>query len=494
VSEQDPSTPREDGSPTGDPDAPGTPAPGEVDPPAWTSPAANAIPPVVDGPLEREAERESRGGWFGRFRRGSRHDAGMPDEPWQSPGGAGSPDEVPPPTPRVPPARDPAAATAPAEPDLDETAAPTQPPRVPAWRFGAPGSTESPVPAPAPSLLDPPGGASDGEDLPPEAPPPEAQPDEEPPPDAPPADEPPLPPLTAVAGEMPLLEPELETPEERAEEEREAQEILRGGPFSRFAWPSHPRFWNGYLAVLTGIVTLSFLMFVLVEPSPRWLLLIAAGAVVAGMDGVLRATWRASFAGGEDTTPYLFLPALYVFAAPLLIEHNFTGHIVLLWTILAGAGFGAIAVAEVLSVRTGSRLYPYARMVTSGAAYFSAFSLLAMTTVLHLGLLPAVVAAWLIGTMLAIEIVREGEVDPVETTVFAALAGLVVAQVRWLLFFLPIDGYLAGLALVLVFYLVTGVLHSYVLRQLTGMIAAEYAAVTAIGVALVVAARAAGLA
>ncbi len=308
------------------------------------------------------------------------------------------------------------------------------------------------------------------------------------------AEFPPVPPLTVIAEDLPLIDPDAESAEEEAEEEREAELIAKGGPFSRFAWPSHPHYWNGFLAVITVLTTLSFLMFVLVEPSPRWILVVVALGVAAGMDGVLRATWRAAFARGEDTTPYLFLPALYVFAAPLLIEHNITGHTVLVWALLAGLGFGAIAVAEVLSVRTGSPLYRYARMVTTGAAYFAAFSLLAMTYVLNLGVVPAFIATWFIGTMLAIEVVREGEVDPVETTVFAALVGLVLSQVRWLLFYLPLDGYLAGLALVLVFYFVTGVLHSYVLRQLNRITAAQYALVTTIGMVLVGAARVAGLA
>ena len=308
------------------------------------------------------------------------------------------------------------------------------------------------------------------------------------------AEFPPVPPLTVIAEDLPLVDPDAESPEEEAEEQREAELIAKGGPFSRFAWPSHPHYWNGFLAVITVLTTLSFLMFVLVEPSPRWILVVVALGVAAGMDGVLRATWRAAFARGEDTTPYLFLPALYVFAAPLLIEHNVTGHTVLAWALLAGLGFGAIAVAEVLSVRTGSPLYRYARMVTTGAAYFAAFSLLAMTYVLNLGVVPAFIATWFIGTMLAIEVVREGEVDPVETAVFAGLVGLVLSQVRWLLFYLPLDGYLAGLALVLVFYFVTGVLHSYVLRQLNRITAVEYALVTTIGMVLVGAARAAGLA
>ena len=486
MTDEVPLKPREDG------DTPWAETPPDVSP-GWSSPAADALTRLESEPVEHvPADPLPRSaGWFARLRslRPLRRRAGLiasvaSTEPWRSPSAAeesaglasaalpvfiDEPDIEEPPS--TPPDED---APTPVE-------APASAPAPSMWQFGRIAElAAAPVSEPIaqPSLFDAPPPAVEATDAL----------------DDPGESMPPVPPLTAAAADMPLPDPDAETPDEEAEEEREAEVILRGGPFSRFAWPSHPRYWNGYLAVLTGLATLSFLTFVLVEPSPRWILLVVALSVAAGMDGVLRATWRAAFANGEDTTPYLFLPALYVFAVPVLIEHNVSGHTVLLWALLAGAGFGAIAVAEVLSVRTGSRLYPYARTVTTAGAYVTAFALLALTYVLHLGLLPALVATWLIGTMLAIEVVREGEVDPVETVIFAALAGLVVAQVRWLLYFLPVDGYLAGLALVLVFYLVAGVLHSYVLRQLTALTAAEYVMVTIIGMVLVAAARVAGLA
>ena len=252
--------------------------------------------------------------------------------------------------------------------------------------------------------------------------------------------------------------------------------------------------WNAFIAVLTGVETLAFLMFVLIEPTPRWVLLVAAGVAVAGVDGALRATYREPFEAGADTTPYLFLPALYALAAPLLIEHNATGYAVPAWALVAGAGSAAITVAQVMSVRTGSRGYPCARLLASGAAYFAAFALLATPYLLHLGLPASMAAAWLVCAMLGIELLREGEIDPLETVIFAAVAALIVAQARWLLFFLPLDGYLAGLALLLVFFLVAGVLHAHVTRQLTALVAGEYTAIAGLGLALVVAARIAGIA
>ena len=261
-------------------------------------------------------------------------------------------------------------------------------------------------------------------------------------------------------------------------------------------WPRWrlPFPWNAFMAVLTGIETIAFLMFVLIEPTPRWVLLGAAGAAILGTDGVLRATYREPFEAGADTTPYLFLPALYTFAAPILIESNATGYAVALWGLVAGLGAGAITVAEVLSVRTGARTYPWARLLTNGAAYFAAFALLAIPYVLHIGLPASIVAAWLVCAMLGIELLREGEIDPLETVIFAAAVALVVAQARWLLFFLPLDGYLGGLALLLVFFLATGILHSHITRQLTALVAGAYVAIAVVGVAVVVAAHLAGIA
>lgn len=260
------------------------------------------------------------------------------------------------------------------------------------------------------------------------------------------------------------------------------------------ALPSLPLPWTAHMTALTGIATLTFLMFVLVEPTPRWVLLVGAGAVLLGMEGTLRAVWREPFASGGDTVPYLFLPTLYTFSAPILIEHNADGYAAPLWAVVAGLGFAAVVAAEVMSVRTGSWLYPHARLVASAAAYFVAFTLFAMTYVLEPGLPAALVATWLVATMLAVALLREGEVDPVETAIFATVAGLVVAQARWLLFFLPVGDYLAGLALLLAFFLTIGLLHSHVTRQLSAAVALEYSAITAVGLALVVGARVAGIA
>src|SRR5207249_4828117 len=97
-------------------------------------------------------------------------------------------------------------------------------------------------------------------------------------------------------------------------------------------------------------------------------------------DGTLRVTWREAF-GREtptDTTPYVFLPALFVLAAPVLIEHNVRGYWVIPSSLLGGGAFGGLLLAEIISVRERAPEYAIARVVATGGAYFVAFALFSL--------------------------------------------------------------------------------------------------------------------
>ena len=249
---------------------------------------------------------------------------------------------------------------------------------------------------------------------------------------------------------------------------------------------------------LTALVTALFLMFLLIEPTPRWLALFGSAVVALSVDGVLRSARREPFEAGVDTTPYLFLPALFVLATPVFLEHNVRGYWALPAALAAGVTFGAVVAAQVASVREFDPARGTARFVAVAAAYFVAFALYSLSYRFELDVSPAMAAAALVSALLAVEILREGEVDLLETLVFAAVTALIVAEVRWTLHFLPLDRHLAALTLLLAFYFVTGLLHSHLTRhshgQLSALVAAEYVAIAAAGVALVAGARAAGLA
>ncbi len=250
---------------------------------------------------------------------------------------------------------------------------------------------------------------------------------------------------------------------------------------------------NPYMLLLTAVATLVTLAYLLVEPSPRWFLILGAVAVAGGLDGALRATWRVTYRD-EDTTPALFMPAIFILAVPPLIEHNVRGLTVIPAGLAFGLAFLAIVAAQVGSARPGAPYYAWARTVSIAGTYGAAFAFFSLTYVYDLGLGAAAVASALVALMLAIEVLREGEIDAAETAGYAAAAGAAVGQWRLALHYLPVDGYLAGLAVVLGFLVVTGLLHAYVTRGLDRRTTIDHAVVATFGAALVIGARVAGLA
>ena len=246
--------------------------------------------------------------------------------------------------------------------------------------------------------------------------------------------------------------------------------------------------------VLTALVTLAFLMFLLTEPTQRWIALLGVVVAALGTDGLLRSARSEAFALGLDTTPQLFLPALYALALPVFIEHNARGLWVPLSGVAAGLGFGAVVLAEVHSVRAYEAAFAWARMVSGAAAYLTAFAVLSLSYTFDLELAPAIAAAALVAGLLSIEVLRDASLDTLDTLTFAAVAALVIGELRWALHFVPLDGHLAALALVLALFFTSGVLYSHLHRQLTRAVLVEYVVVAAAGVILVVAARATDLA
>lgn len=250
---------------------------------------------------------------------------------------------------------------------------------------------------------------------------------------------------------------------------------------------------NPYMLLLSALGSIVMLAYLLVEPSPRGFLILGAAVVATGLDGTLRATWRVTYAGRE-TTAALFMPALFVLAVPPLIEHNVRGMAVLPAGLAAGLAFFAIVAAQVGSARPGASYYPWARTVSTAGAYATGFAFFSLTYVFNLGVVAAALATGLVAVMLAIEVLREGEIDSTETAGYAAAAGAAVGQWRLALHYLPVDGYLAGLAVLLGFLLVTGLLQAYITRSLDRRTTLDHAVVAIVGALLVVGARVAGLA
>lgn len=246
--------------------------------------------------------------------------------------------------------------------------------------------------------------------------------------------------------------------------------------------------------VLTALVTVAFLMFLLTEPTQRWITLLGAGVVVMGTDGVLRRARSQAFALGLDTTPQLFLPTLYACALPVFIENNAQSVWVPLCGLAAGLGFGIILLTEVHSVRTYESGFDLARIVCRVSAYLTAFAIFSLSYTFTLELSISIIVVFLIAGLISIELLRDVSLDPRDTLIFAGVLAFIIAELRWALHFVPLDGHLAALMLVLVLFFTEGLLYAQLRRQLTKVVLFEYVAVVVTGFTLVVVARVTDLA
>jgi hypothetical protein len=227
-------------------------------------------------------------------------------------------------------------------------------------------------------------------------------------------------------------------------------------------------------------------LFLAVEPTQPWVLLLITGLVALGTDGILRT--HPSSIEQEDvawTAPLLFLPTLMALASGLFLEDVLTGYWVVPGVVIAGGLMGAVLYAEYISVETYSPKYAGARFVLNLGTFLTAFGFYAVVYSFDVALVPAALTVGLISLLLGVEVLREAEADPIRALVFAAVVGIVVAQARWALYFLPLESYLAGVFLLLVFYLTSGLVQHHLNDDLEPPVVAEFSLITVFGIVIV---------
>ena len=246
----------------------------------------------------------------------------------------------------------------------------------------------------------------------------------------------------------------------------------------------------GLIPLFSLIFGLWLALFLTIDPAEPLILLTLALAVAVGTDGIVRSHPRGDFRTIADTSPYLFVPVLFTLSAGLFLEDVILSYWAAPAVIGASVLLGAAVWSEHVTVDRDAQQFPMARLLLNVITYLTAFGFYAVVYGFDVELAPAALAVGLVSTLLAVEIFREAEADAIRALVFAAVIGVIAAEARWVLYFLPLDGFLAGVFLLLVFYLSTGVISHYLTNHLERGVLLEFALVTAAGLAIVIGGRA----
>jgi hypothetical protein len=250
--------------------------------------------------------------------------------------------------------------------------------------------------------------------------------------------------------------------------------------------PMRSIFWSSRVPLLAGVYAAGLLLFLAVEPTKPWILLVVTGVIAVGADGILRDHPHAL---REDdaawTAPLLFLPTLLALGVGLFLEDVLRGYWVVPGAMVAALLMGAVLYADHLSIDEDGPHYPAARFVLNIGTYLTGFAFYAVVYSFDVSLVPAALAVGLVSLLLSVEVLREAEADPVRALAFSAVVGLIVAEARWVLYFLPLESYLAGVFLLLVFYMVSGLVQHHLNDDLSPPVVAEFVAIALLGVLIV---------
>jgi hypothetical protein len=244
------------------------------------------------------------------------------------------------------------------------------------------------------------------------------------------------------------------------------------------------------IPLLVVVYAIGLTLFLAVEPTRPWILLIVTALVALGTDGILRT--HPSSIEQEDvawTAPLLFLPTLMALSSGLFLEDVLSGYLVVPGVAVAAVLMGAVLYAEYISVETYSPRYAGARFVLNLGTFLTAFGFYAVVYSFDVDLVPAAITVGLVSLLLAVEVLREAEADPIRALVFAGAVGLIVAEARWALYFLPLESYLAGVFLLLVFYLTSGLVQHHLNDDLHAPVVAEFSLISVVGVLIVTVGR-----
>jgi Protein of unknown function (DUF5656) len=255
---------------------------------------------------------------------------------------------------------------------------------------------------------------------------------------------------------------------------------VRGARFSRMRWVDRVNL----LAMVVGVLGAFFIL------RGDWVVLFVLPLIAGlGLDGVLRAHPAARFRGAAATMQQLVCPVAFSVAASLFFRYVSSGYWGFVASIGTGLAFGIVAYAAYFTLDADSPATGAARLVLLAASYAALFGLLAAFYAYDLALPVAAVITAVAATICSVEVFREADLNGPDLVTYTLATGFVIAQVRWAAGFLRIDGLLAAMLLLVVFYVITGVTVAAVGHRLNRRLSVEFLAVGAVGVAIVVAGR-----
>lgn len=182
---------------------------------------------------------------------------------------------------------------------------------------------------------------------------------------------------------------------------------------------------------------------------------------------------------------YILVPMALTAGGALVTQQLLMGAYRPLGMVIASGGVLVLSYCQRLLARRRDGTPHAARLVTHLSVYLAAFLLFVALEGLPLRPLVRAIFVGSISGLLSFELLRDALEDFGKTSLYGITITLVLSELSWALDYLPLSHLLTSLLLLLAYYLVSGIAHNYLLRQLSRGVALEFLGVTAVSLAMI---------
>jgi hypothetical protein len=186
----------------------------------------------------------------------------------------------------------------------------------------------------------------------------------------------------------------------------------------------------------------------------------------------------------ERTFFSCILPGLATLEAAILLPQAPDRIYVLGGLVMMGILLPLIIAAKYRTVDPSAPGYRATRLGLNFLAYLLALILLALIHESKAHELLAAAAALVGSSLLALDLLHGAQQGLRRTSLYALIVGLVMGEIVWALSYSALNSLTAGILLLLIFYLITGLAHQGLLKLLNRRILIEFALVALIGLVL----------
>ncbi len=209
--------------------------------------------------------------------------------------------------------------------------------------------------------------------------------------------------------------------------------------------------------------------------------------VCIGTDRIIYGHWRVNIRRRRYMVTLWILPSLVVLGSLLLLRSSLfsNGLWIAFGLIVTGFLLAFVIYGEYMTVDPTDLRYRTARIILNIISYITLFAIFIAIYGTKVRSLVTATVIFLAATLIALELLREGESKVQQSWLYSLITGLLIGQITWTINYWTIPAIVGGAFLLLIFYVTIGIVQNYLSKSLNLKVIIEYGVVSTLGLGII---------